>query len=133
MLPYPKPLRTTRWIGEATVSGIESNTLYGTLNLLVLKTLADGQLHGLAISRRIHDTSHESVRVEEGALYPALHRLERDGLVKGEWGISEARRRAKFYALTAQGRTALEREVKRWTAHANAVASVLELGTDFVR
>lgn len=114
------------------MGGIESNTLYGTLNLLVLKTLADGQLHGLAISRKIHDSSNETVRVEEGALYPALHRLERDGLLKGAWGISEARRRAKFYSLTSRGRAALKREVARWTAHANGVASVLDLESGFV-
>ena len=115
------------------MGGVESNTLYGTLNLLVLKTLADGRLHGLAISRRIHDTSKEAVRVEEGALYPALHRLERDGLVQGEWGISEARRRAKFYSLTPKGRAALKREVARWTEHANAVAAVLDLNAGFLR
>lgn len=113
------------------MGGIESNTLYGTLNLLILKTLAEGRLHGLAISRHIFDSSRESLRVEEGALYPALHRLERDGLVKGEWGISEARRRAKFYGLTAKGRKTLEKEIARWTEHATGVASVLRLGQGF--
>ena len=104
---------------------IEADTLYGTLSMLVLQALADGPLHGLAISRRIHEEAGEALRIEEGALYPALHRLERDGLVEGEWGISEKRRRAKFYRLTDAGRARLERDVRRWLQHANAVAAVL--------
>ena len=107
---------------------IESDTLYGTLNLLVLRTLAEAPLHGLAISRQIHADTDDAVKVEEGALYPALHRLERDGFVKGRWDVSETRRRAKFYELTKKGRNHLEREVERWMSHANAVASVLRLG-----
>ena len=104
---------------------IEADTLYGTLSLLVLQTLSDGPLHGLEISRRIHADAEQALRVDEGALYPALHRLERDGLVEGEWGISEKRRRAKFYRLTEKGEQRLEREVRRWLKHANAVAAVL--------
>jgi len=73
---------------------IKADTLYGTLSLLVLRALSEGSLHGLEISRRIHDDAGEVLKVDEGALYPALHRLERDGLVAGEWGISEKRRRA---------------------------------------
>ena len=73
---------------------VESDTLYGTLNLLILKTLAEGPLHGLAISRQIHASTSDKLKIEEGALYPALHRLERDELVGGSWGISETRRRA---------------------------------------
>jgi len=115
------------------MGGIEANTLYGTLNLLILKTLAEEKLHGLAISRAIHDSSREAVQVEEGALYPALHRLERDGLIEGEWGLSEARRRAKFYSLTGKGRRALQRSVERWTEHANAVARVLDLERGFAK
>ena len=104
---------------------IKADTLYGTLSLLVLRALSEGSLHGLEISRRIHDDAGEVLKVDEGALYPALHRLERDGLVAGEWGISEKRRRAKFYSLTAKGRARLERDIRRWLRHANAVASVL--------
>jgi len=115
------------------VGGVESNTLYGTLNLLILQTLAREKLHGLAISRAIHDSSKEAVQVEEGALYPALHRLERDGLIEGEWGLSESRRRAKFYSLTSEGRKVLDREVEQWTEHANAVARVLELKRGFAK
>lgn len=107
------------------MGGIDSDTLYGTLNLLILRTLAGGALHGLAISRRIHDDTADALRVEEGALYPALHRLERDGLVEGSWGISDTRRRAKFYKLTRKGHKHLERETQRWMNHANAVATVL--------
>ena len=82
-------------------------------------------MHGLAISRRIHDNTADALRVEEGALYPALHRLERDRLAEGSWGISPTRRRARFYKLTRKGRRHLERESERWMNHANAVAAVL--------
>jgi len=106
---------------------VEAGTLYGTLSLLVLQALSEGVLHGLEISRRIHREADEVLKVDEGALYPALHRLERDGFVRGEWGISEKRRRAKFYSLTVKGKRRLERDAKRWLRHANAVASVLRL------
>ena len=108
---------------------VEADTLYGTLSLLVLQALSEGPLHGLEISRRIHDEAGDALRIDEGALYPALHRLERDGLVTGKWGISNKRRRAKFYRLTAKGRRRRQREVARWLKHANAVASVLRVPT----
>jgi transcriptional regulator len=104
---------------------VEADTLYGTLSLLVLQTIAAGPLHGLEISRRIHEQAGEALKIDEGALYPALHRLERDGLVEGEWGVSEKRRRAKFYRLTERGAQRLRHDVQRWVRHANAVASVL--------
>jgi len=107
--------------------GIDSNTLYGTMNLLVLQALRPGSLHGLAVSRRIERETKGLLRVEEGALYPALHRLERDGFVEGEWGRTEENRRAKFYKLTRKGRRQLDREAARWVRHAEAVASVLKL------
>ncbi len=106
---------------------VEADTLYGTLSLLVLQALSEGPLHGLEISRRIHAEAGEALKVDEGALYPALHRLERDDLVTGEWGISDKRRRAKFYSLTAKGKRRLQRDVARWLKHANAVASVLRV------
>lgn len=112
---------------------VEAGTLYGTLNLLILKTLAREPLHGLAISRHIRDESEEVVEVGEGALYMALHRMERDGLLRSEWGTSDTQRRAKFYELTASGRQHLEREMGRWTAHANAVAAVLGLSGGLAR
>ena len=107
--------------------GIDSDTLYGTLNLLVLQALKEGPLHGLGVSRRIEREASGHLRVEEGALYPALHRLERDGLVEGEWGRTDENRRAKFYKLTRKGRRHLDREAARWARHAEAVASVLKL------
>lgn len=104
---------------------VESGTLYGTLNLLVLRTLESGPLHGLEVARRIGRISREVLSVEEGALYPALHRLERDGHVKAEWGISDNNRRAKFYELTGQGKTTLASETSKWVRHARAVSEVL--------
>lgn len=104
---------------------VASDTLYGTLNLLILRTLAGGSAHGLDIARRIVRVSEDVLRIEEGALYPALHRLERDGLVEADWGISENNRRARFYGLTQAGAARLEAETQRWVRHARAVGSVL--------
>lgn len=109
------------------MGGIDSDTLYGTLNLLVLQALRDGPLHGLAVSRRLETETRGALRIEEGALYPALHRLERDGLVEGDWGRTDENRRAKFYRLTRKGRRQLERETARWARHAEVVAAVLRL------
>lgn len=108
--------------------GIDSNTLYGTLNLLVLRALKDGPLHGLEVSRGIEGATNGSLRIEEGALYPALHRLERDGLVAGEWGRTPENRRAKFYKLTRKGKRQLDRESAKWALHVKAVAGMLDLG-----
>jgi len=105
---------------------IDSDTLYGTLSLLLLQTLARGPLHGLAIQRRIHGAAGEDLQVEEGALYPALHRLERDGLLTAEWGISVKNRRAKFYSLTPAGARHLEKAKAGWMTHVRAVLRVLE-------
>ena len=107
--------------------GIDSTSLYGTLALLLLKALEPGALHGLDIARRIRGRTEGVLEIEEGALYPALHRLERDGLVEAEWGVSEKGRRAKFYALTAKGRRRLERERSEWIEHTRAVSRVLEV------
>ena len=104
---------------------IEASTLYGNLNLLILQSLEGDARHGLAIARDIQARSEEVLRIEEGALYPALHRLERDGFVRGEWGVSEQNRRAKFYALTRSGRGLLDRERANWLRHAEAMAKVL--------
>ena len=100
--------------------------LQGTLDVLVLRTLdARGSTHGYQIARTIKERSGDVLQVEEGALYPALHRLERKGWIRSEWGRSENRRRAKFYELTAAGRRALEREVTAWDRYASAVGKVL--------
>ena len=87
----------------------------GTLDMLILKTLSRDTMHGYTIAESIQRISGDVLRVEEGALYPALHRLEVRGLLKSKWGVSENNRRAKYYTLTAQGRRALEREAASWT------------------
>ena len=98
----------------------------GTLDLLVLKTLALGPLHGWAITERLQQISNEAVQVQQGSLYPALHRMERRGWIKARWGTSENNRRAKFYELTPLGRRQLEAETRAWRKLAAAVALVLD-------
>jgi len=112
---------------------IDADTLYGTLNLLILQTLAQNRLHGLEIQSRIHDLAQEALRIEEGALYPALHRLEKDGLLEAEWSVSIKGRRAKFYRLTTEGRRRLLRETEGWMKHVEAVMRVLHLDGGVVR
>ena len=97
----------------------------GTLPLLILRTLASGSNHGFAIARRIQQVSHDVLRVEEGSLYPALHRLEVEGWIEAEWRLTENNRNAKYYRLTRTGRKQLEREALRWNAIADAIAAVL--------
>ena len=99
--------------------------LQGTLDLLILRTLRLGRMHGWAISERIHQVSSKVLDVHQGSLYPALHRLERRGWIKARWGVSENNRRAKFYELTASGRKQLEAERSEWNKLAAAVAQVL--------
>ena len=82
----------------------KSEFVQGTLDMLILKTLADGPLHGYAIANRIQKASDELLKVEEGSLYPALHRMERRGWIEAQWGLSETNRKAKYYRLTAAGR-----------------------------
>jgi PadR family transcriptional regulator, regulatory protein PadR len=98
----------------------------GTLDMLILKTLARGAMHGWGIAQSIRQTSEEILRVEEGSLYPALHRMELDGLIDAEWGQSENHRRAKFYGLTTRGRKALEQETDHWRRLVQAIARVME-------
>jgi len=98
----------------------------GTLDMLILRTLARGPSHGWGIAQHIHRVSGEVLRVEEGSLYPALHRLEVVGLVNAEWGLSENNRRARIYTLTARGRKRLEAEREHWTALVAAIARVME-------
>ena len=100
--------------------------IQGTLDMLVLKTLGRGALHGYAIAIAIGQRSADELRVEEGALYPALHRLEIAGLLDGEWKLSETNRRAKFYRLTAAGRKYLTAETSNWNRLVAAVARVME-------
>jgi PadR family transcriptional regulator, regulatory protein PadR len=99
--------------------------LHGTLDALILKTLAPGPRHGYGIARSIENTSDDAVVVEEGSLYPALYRLERRGWVVAEWATSELGRRAKFYRLTQRGRTQLAAETEAWRAFAAGVSKIL--------
>jgi PadR family transcriptional regulator, regulatory protein PadR len=99
----------------------------GTLDLLILKTLAVEPQHGWAISQRIQLVSSDALRVQQGSLYPALHRLERRGWIKAEWGASDNNRRAKFYALTRKGRTELESQTSAWRRLTLAVGQVLDV------
>jgi transcriptional regulator len=104
----------------------KSDVLQGTLALLVLKTLARGAMHGYGITLHIQRVSNEVLRVEEGSLYPALHRMEQGGWIRAEWGVSENNRRARYYELTARGRKQLAAEEKTWQELTQAVASVLQ-------
>src|SRR4051812_40551634 len=98
--------------------------LQGTLDLLVLRTLALGPMHGYSVARAIKERSRNVFLVEEGALYPALHRLERKGWIVSEWGLSENNRKAKFYELTPRGRAAMRAELAEWQRYTRAVADV---------
>jgi len=98
----------------------------GTLDLLILKTLALESRHGWAISERLHQISSATLTVRQGSLYPALHRLERRGWIKAQWGTSDNNRRAKYYQLTKRGRARLEVEISAWRKLSHAVAEVLE-------
>ncbi len=98
----------------------------GTLDMLVLKTLVRGKMHGYAVAEWIQQTSDGALRVEEGALYPALHRLELRGLLTSEWGVSENNRRAKYYLITAAGRKHLAETSQRWTRMTGAIQRVME-------
>lgn len=100
--------------------------LQGTLDLLILKTVALEQMHGWGISQRIQKISQDVLRVQQGSLYPALHRLEQQGWIQSEWGESDNSRRAKYYSLTKKGRKQLELETTNWERLAAAVAQVLE-------
>src|ERR1044071_6065053 len=98
----------------------------GTLDLLILKTLALEPQHGWAISERIQQISSDVLQVQQGSLYPALHRLERRGWIKAEWGSSDNNRRAKYYELTRRGRARLEVQITAWRKLSDVVAQVLE-------
>ncbi len=100
--------------------------LQGTLDLLILRTLQTSPQHGWAISERIQQISQDVLRVNQGSLYPALHRLEHQGWIKAEWGVSELGRRARFYRLTAAGRKQLEMETEAWGRMSVAIGRVLE-------
>lgn len=105
----------------------KADLLQGTLDMLILKTLALGKLHGWGISKRIRQNSRDVLEVNQGSLYPALYRLEDRGLIESEWGISPEGRRAKFYALTAGGKRALREEQRSWRLFSEAVELILQM------
>ena len=100
----------------------------GTLDLLILKALSLTPMHGWAISERIHQVSRATLQIPQGSLYPALHRLERRGWIRAEWGASDNNRKAKFYELTRAGRKQLDAESDAWARLTQAVALVLDMG-----
>ena len=97
----------------------------GTLDLLILKALALEPLHGWAIARRIHQLSREVLQVQQGSLYPALHRLEHQGWISARWGVSEQNRRAKYYSLTRAGHKALQVETAQWARLSGAISAIV--------
>ena len=111
---------------EVAVAKHPSDLLQGTLDVLILKTLAWGPRHGYGIAKWLEDSTADTLVIEEGSLYPALYRMERKGWIEAEWGMSELGRRAKFYALTAAGRARLRTEVAAWRLFAAAVGKVLD-------
>ena len=105
-----------------------SDLLQGTLDLLILKVCGAGPVHGYAISQRLRARSEEVLQVQQGSLYPALHRLERKGLLKASWDVTDSGREAKFYQLTAAGRRRLDSETAYWLQMSRAIALVLQTG-----
>lgn len=106
--------------------GLRGDLVQGTLDMLILKALTRGTMHGYSIMEFIQRTSDDVLRVEEGALYPALHRLELRGLIAAEWGVSQNNRRAKFYKLAAAGRKHLSAESSQWDRLSGAIARVMQ-------
>jgi len=104
----------------------EIDLLQGTLDLLILKSLGKGPMHGYAIAAKIHELSDDVLRIEEGSLYPALYRLELKGMIDADWGMTERNHRAKFYKLTRKGRRELQHEVESWQRLSTAVTRVLK-------
>ena len=104
----------------------KKDVLQGTLTLLILKTLSRGSAHGYGITNHIQRVSSDQLRVEEGSLYPALHRMEQEGWIASAWGITESNRKARFYSLTPTGQSQLEEEEQSWARLIGGVASVLQ-------
>ncbi len=103
-----------------------ADLVHGPLHLMILKTLSWGPMHGYAIARWIRDVTDDVMQIEEGSLYPALHRMEQRGWIEADWGVSENNRRAKFYRLTPEGRRHLTAESPEWLRFAHAVGKVLQ-------
>ena len=109
------------------MSGERLDLPQGTLDLLILRTLAPAPLHGWAISERIQQVSRDMLQVPQGSLYPALHRLERRGWIRPQWGVSDNNRRAKYYALTRRGQKQLAAETQSWRKLTGAVGLILDM------
>jgi PadR family transcriptional regulator PadR len=107
-------------------TGEQTALLRGTLDMMILKSLAAGEMHGLAISRRIQQITQGTFQVKPGSLFPALHRMEEEGWIASQWGESENNRRARYYRLTKTGRRHLETETRRWGRISLAIARALE-------
>jgi PadR family transcriptional regulator PadR len=107
-----------------------SDLIQGTLDLLILNTISLRPAHGWAIAKRIEQVSNEVLQVSQGALYPALHRLEQQAWIRSEWGVTESGREAKFYSLTRAGRTQLKKELEQWERLSGAVTLVIRLAPD---
>ena len=103
----------------------KAELLQGTLDMLILKSLMKGPTHGYGVARWIQSTTNDALQIEEGSLYPALHRMQRKGWVRADWGLSESNRRAKYYELTSKGRAQLTSEVKAWEHLVQAINLVL--------
>ena len=103
-----------------------TDLMQGTLELLILKTLTRESMHGYGIVQRIHELAEDSLRVEDGSLYPALYRMEERGWISSEWGLSDNNRRAKFYKLTSAGRKQLEAERANWERISQAITRILQ-------
>ncbi len=105
--------------------GTEVDLLSGTLDMLVLKAVSLGPLHGYGVLLRIQQLSQNRLEIQQGSLYPALYRLEHEGWIAGEWGTSENNRRARFYRLNAAGRRRLDAEIKKWSEFAGVIGTIL--------
>src|SRR4029079_1900936 len=112
--------------GDCCLTKSNTDLLQGTLDVLILKTLVPGAMHGWGIAQRIQQVSQDVLRVNQGSLYPALHRLEEEGWIAAEWGSSENNRKAKFYRLTRAGQRQLEAETENWKRLAEAVGRILQ-------
>lgn len=113
------------FLGAAMTKKGKADLLQGTLDMLILKCLGSGAQHGYGVAKWIQLTTNDSLSVEEGSLYPALHRMQRRGWLSSEWGVSESNRRAKYYQLTRAGRAQLKKEVKAWENLVGAISLIL--------
>jgi PadR family transcriptional regulator len=115
------------------VASADFDLLRGTLDLLVLRAASARPRHGFGVTQWIRQVTHDELRIEDGAMYTSLHRLEKRGFVKGEWGVTENNRRARYYSLTAAGRRELALDSAKWTSYAVAVFRVLKTQRDAIR